>query len=105
MYALGIVVVELQGNGFKQLAFVCELVEDTQLSFEVVVERFLKAVLPWGSRDTGAHSNLQADANRSVVLAQVLAPSVIVQDSWARMPAHAVHERGGDEARVMTGAE
>ena len=57
MYALVVVVIQLLGNGLKQLTFILESAEVTELQLEMAIERFLKAILPWGSRIAVAHGS------------------------------------------------
>ena len=59
MYALGIVVMQLQGNCFQQFTVTNEAFYVTQFKLKLAVKAFLKAILPRLASRTGAGRNFQ----------------------------------------------
>ena len=72
MDALGIVVMQLQGNGLVQFCEVGELAELAQLQLEVAKPTLHEAVLPRAGFGAGRELYLKTVAQRLVLVVKVL---------------------------------
>lgn len=94
MDALGIVVVNIQSNGFVQLVEIVVMFERAKFQLETAEETFHETVLPWASSFAARQCYFQFVAQQLVLVAQVLTALVAVQDRRWRVFTEGVKQGG-----------
>ncbi len=95
MDPLGIVVVQLEGNGFVELVQVVVVFEWSEFQLETAEEALHETVLPGTGPLAATEGNFQLVAEQLVLVAQVLAALVTVEYCRRRVFAEAI-EQGGE---------
>lgn len=105
MYALCIVVMNLQGDRFMQFCYVLILLQWSQFQLKVTIPSLHESILPGAGFRTTAERYLQPVAEFLVLTAKILAALVTMQYAWRIVLAKRIEQSTVGESTTMAHAE